>query len=61
MNIWAFVKHNPLLVLLALALLIFAGMHLVWYIRPSAIKTTAELNERLYDGQPTVVEWYSNL
>lgn len=61
MSILAFVKANPLLTLLGLGLFGFVVLHVVWYIHPSDIQTTAELRARLHDGQPTVVEYYSNL
>lgn len=53
--------RKMLLVLVAIALLVFVLLHLVWYILPSAIKTMPQLEARLNDGQPTVVEFYSNL
>lgn len=48
----------------ALAILaggIFIGIHIFWYIRPSEITTLPQLDQKLTDGQPTVVEFYSNL
>jgi hypothetical protein len=50
-----------LLTLLALGAITFVAIHLIWYIKSSQITTTADLNARLTDGQPTVVEFYSNL
>jgi membrane-associated phospholipid phosphatase len=43
------------------ALLAFIGIHVVWYTHPSDIKTVEELQARLNNGQPVVVEYYSNL
>lgn len=57
----AFLKQNWLVLLLLAGVLGFVGLHLVWYIRPSSIKTVEALQTRLHDGQPTVVEFYSNL
>lgn len=41
---------------------LFIGVHLVWYIHPSDIKSAEDLEARINNGQqPTVVEFYSNL
>ena len=56
-----FLKENWLSLLLLAAVLGFLGIHIVWYIRPSNIKTMEELQAYLHDGQPTIVEFYSNL
>lgn len=56
-----FLKQNWLSLIILAAIVGFVGIHLVWYISPSEIKTMEELDARLTDGQPTVVEFYSNL
>ncbi len=56
-----FLKQNWLTLLLLGSVLGFIGLHLIWYIRPSNIKTFQALQARLQDGQPTIVEFYSNL
>jgi len=55
------ISQNGLMILLLAALLGFVIIHLVWYIRPSAIDSAEELHAALTDGQPTVVEYYTNL
>ena len=57
----SFLKSNWLLVILLGALIAVVGLHLVWYIHPSDVKSMDDLNARLTRGQPTVVEFYSNL
>ena len=50
--------------LIGLAVVALAGfvlIHIVWYIRPSDVKTMADLQARLTSGEPTIVKWYSNL
>ena len=47
--------------LVVVALAGFVLIHIVWYIRPSDVKTMADLQARLTGGEPTIVEWYSNL
>jgi hypothetical protein len=49
------------LIVLASGILIFVAIHAIWYIKPSNIKDMAALNAEFYNGQPTVVELYSNL
>ena len=56
-----FAKQNWLTILLLAGILGFIGIHIIWYIRPSNIKTIEEYQTLLHDGQPTVVEFYSNL
>ena len=48
------------LILLASGGIAFLVAHILWYIKPSAIKDMAALNAALFNGQPTVVELYSN-
>lgn len=55
-----FMRKNWLVMLVLGGILGFIGIHLVWYISPSDIHSMDELNARLTDGQPTVVEFYSN-
>ncbi|MCL4238301.1 MAG: hypothetical protein KJ047_08640 [Anaerolineae bacterium] len=47
--------------LAVVALAGFVLIHIVWYIRPSDVKTMDDLQARLTGGKPTIVEWYSNL
>jgi hypothetical protein len=61
MRLKSFVRRHWFLLLVATGLLVFVGMHLVWYIHPSDIKSMSDLEAHLYDGQPTVIEFYSNL
>lgn len=49
-------------VALAIALLAaFVIVHLVWYIKPSPVASLADLQARLRNGRPTIVEFYTNL
>lgn len=48
------------LILLIIGGIAFLAIHIIWYIKPSAIKDMAGLNAELTNGQPTVVELYSN-
>lgn len=52
---------SVLLILLASGVVAFLAIHALWYIKPSDIKDMAALNAELHNGQPTVVELYSNL
>ena len=50
-----------LLIVLGVGLAIFLILHVVWYIKPDAsIETRADLENKLYDGHPTIIELYSN-
>ena len=58
----ALLRQHGLTAILLGVVLIFLAVHAVWYIRPSReIKSTADLEARLTDGKPTIVEFYSNL
>lgn len=57
----SFVSRNALLVFLLLMLAGFLAIHLVWYIRPSAIESPAELKAAVTSGKPIIVEYYTNL
>jgi uncharacterized membrane protein len=57
----SFLRSNWLLLIVLAALIAVVGVHLVWYIRPSDVKSMDDLNARLTRGQPTVIEFYSNL
>jgi hypothetical protein len=39
---------------------VFAAVHVIWYIHPSDLESYEELEAILTDGQPAVVEFYSN-
>ncbi|MCD4685312.1 MAG: hypothetical protein K8S97_05195 [Anaerolineae bacterium] len=57
-----FIRRRWLLILTASVVLAFITIHIVWYIQPtSGIASTEDLHARLTDGQPTVVEFYTNL
>lgn len=60
-SILSFLAGHWLLLVALAALLVFVGMHLAWYIRPSNVKSMADLNARLTSGQPVIVEFYTNL
>ncbi len=60
-SIISFVRHHWLLVITLAGLATFAGLHIVFYIHPSDVRSTADLSARLRNGQPTVIEFYSNL
>ncbi len=61
LSVLSFFKSNWLLLIVLTAVIGFAGIHIVWYIHPSDVKSVEDLNTRLAAGQPTVVEFYSNL
>jgi hypothetical protein len=56
-----FLKHNWLMLILLAGIGGFVGIHILWYIPASDVKSLEDLNARLTDGQPTVVEFYTNL
>jgi hypothetical protein len=60
-SIATYVKNNWLTILLLAAIIGFVGIHIVWYTHPSDVKSVEDLNARLTDGQPTVIEFYTNL
>ena len=50
-----------MLLLLSLGMLgAFLAIHVIWFIHPSDIASIDELNAVLTDGQPTIVNFYSN-
>ncbi|MBZ0319754.1 MAG: thioredoxin family protein [Anaerolineae bacterium] len=59
----SFLQNHPLLtIVLGFGMTIVAAIHLVWYIRPSDIKTKSEFDVVVRNGQqPTIVEYYNNL
>jgi hypothetical protein len=60
-TLWAFVQQHALLILILIGLAGFLAIHLVWYIRPSAVASLDDLDRRLRSGQPTLIQLYSNL
>ncbi len=56
-----FIEENVLFVLSVGFLLAFIAIHLIWYIHPSEVASLEELETLLTDGQPTLVNFYSNL
>lgn len=60
-SVGSFVRHNGLSLLMLGVLLGFLGIHAIWYIRPSGIRSMADLDRQIHSGQPTVIEFYSNL
>ena len=61
-SVVTFARQHWLMTGLLVFLLVFVTIHVVWYIHPSeAIETIADLDRMLQDGQPTVVEFYTNL
>jgi hypothetical protein len=57
----SFLRRYWFSILVLTALGGFLGVHAIWYIHPSEIKSVEELQARLDNGQPTVIEFYSNL
>ncbi len=56
MGVIPFFKANWSTILILAAIVGFVGIHIIWYIHPSDVKSMEELNARLTDGQPTVIE-----
>lgn len=56
-NLLAWIKLNWVLVLMLAAI---AGAFIFLRSKPSDIATSNELTAILYDGQPTILEFYSN-
>ncbi|MFC1959945.1 hypothetical protein ACFLYO_04475 [Chloroflexota bacterium] len=54
-------KSHPNITMIVALLMLFGFVQLVFGSRPTPLESTAELNAMLTDGQPTVVEFYSNL
>ncbi|MCQ3930125.1 MAG: hypothetical protein DPW16_06665 [Chloroflexi bacterium] len=59
----SFLQNHPLLtIVLGISMTIATAIHIVWYIRPSDIKTKSEFEAVVSNGQqPTIVEYYNNL
>ena len=59
----SFLQNHPILtIVLGFAMIVVTAIHLVWYIRPSNIKTKSEFDAVVTNGQqPTLVEYYNNL
>jgi hypothetical protein len=60
-SVLSFFKSNWLLLIVLTLVIAFIGIHILWYIHPSDVKSVEDLNARVTSGQPTVVEFYSNL
>jgi len=54
-------RDTIVLGIIGMAGLIFVVMHIVWYIKPSDIQTAQQFDAHIQRGEPTVVEFYSNL
>ena len=61
MGLLDFMLSNKLLVVMLLGVAAFVGLHIVWYIHPSDIESVDELQAHVRRGEPTIVEFYSNL
>ena len=57
----SYLQHHLIFAVLLAGLAIFIGIHLIWIIHPSDVKTIEDLHARVRGGQPVVVEFYSNL
>ena len=51
----------PVLIIVAAGLILFVVLHLKWYIRPDPVESLADLEQRVSQGKPVIVEFYSNL
>ncbi len=60
-TIRTFIRQHPHIALAILLLAAFILAHLLLETRPTPLASAEELNARLTDGQPTIVEFYSNL
>lgn len=60
-TIRTFTRKHPQITLMILLLVAFILAHLLLETRPTPLASVEELNARLTDGQPTIVEFYSNL
>lgn len=61
MRLLEFVLRDKLLAIMLAGLALFVGLHIVWYIYPSDIQSADELQALVRRGEPTVVEFYTNL
>jgi len=61
MRLLEFVLRDKLLAIMLAGLALFVGLHIVWYIHPSDIQSADELQALVRRGEPTVVEFYTNL
>lgn len=61
MGLLTFVMNNKLLAIMLAGVAVFVGLHVVWYIHPSDIESVDELQAHVRRGEPTVVEFYTNL
>lgn len=51
----------PILIIVVVGLILFVVLHLKWYIRPDPVESLADLEQRVNQGKPVIVEFYSNL
>ena len=61
MSVLSFVRRNFVLVVSLGFLGGFAAVHLIWYIHPSDFDSFDDLEAALAGGQPTIINFYSNL
>jgi len=39
----------------------FVAVHILWYIQPDRVETAADFTRHINNGQPVIVEFFSNL